>query len=79
MEVKILAATSASRFRKRRSLLLGFALLLIITGASARARAVRLWPDEELFAKADLVVLAMPIITGDTKEHLELPGLKASQ
>jgi hypothetical protein len=38
------------------------------------ARAVRIWPYQELLAKSDLVVLATPTATNDTNEHIDLPG-----
>lgn len=38
------------------------------------ARAVRIWPYQELLEKSDLVVLATPTATNDTTEHIDLPG-----
>jgi len=49
------------------------AFLLGFTGIVA-ARAVRIWPYQELLEKSDLVVLATPTATNDTKEHIDLPG-----
>ena len=56
-----------------RPLLLTTAFLLGFTGIVA-ARAVRIWPYQELLEKSDLVVLATPTATNDTKEHIDLPG-----
>jgi hypothetical protein len=56
-----------------RLLMLTTAFLLVCTGIVA-ARAVRLWPYQELLEKSDLVVLATPTGTSDTKEHIDLPG-----
>jgi len=54
-----------------------FVRLLIIVGAlfcalvrPVEGRVVRYWPDEELMEKADLVVIATPVRTRDTDEHL---------
>lgn len=55
-------------------------LLLLVTSALfamtvlAAARAVRIWSYEELLEKSELVVLATPTATNDTKEHVDLPG-----
>ena len=49
------------------------AFLLGVTGIVA-ARAVRIWSYQELLEKSDLVVLATPTGTNDTKEHIDLPG-----
>jgi hypothetical protein len=38
------------------------------------ARGVHIWPYQELLDKSDLVVLATPTATNDTKEHMDLPG-----
>ena len=56
-----------------RPLVLATAFLLGLTGIVA-ARVVRIWPYHELLAKSDLVVLATPTATNDTKEHIDLPG-----
>ena len=56
-----------------RPLLLTTAFLLGFTGIVA-ARAVRIWPYQELLEKSDLVVLATPTATNDTEEHIDLPG-----
>jgi hypothetical protein len=56
-----------------RLLVLTTAFLLGFTGIVA-ARAVRIWPYQELLEKSDLVVLATPTATNDTKEHIDLPG-----
>src|SRR2546428_839170 len=52
---------------------LASAFLLVSTGIVA-ARAVRIWSYQELLDKSDLVVIATPTGTNDTKEHIELPG-----
>jgi hypothetical protein len=56
-----------------RLLMLTTAFLLGFTGIVA-ARAVRIWSYQELLEKSDLVVLATPTATNDTKEHIGLPG-----
>src|SRR5260370_24766678 len=56
-----------------RLLVLTTAFLLGFTGIVA-ARAVRIWPYQELLEKSDLVVLATPTATNDTKEQIDLPG-----
>ena len=38
------------------------------------ARAVRTWSYQELLDKSDLVVIATPTATNDTKEHIDLAG-----
>lgn len=48
-------------------------VLALSTGIAA-ARFVRIWSYQELFDKSDLVVIAAPTTTGDTKEHINLPG-----
>ena len=53
-------------------LVLATALLLGLTGIVA-GRAVRIWPYQELLEKSDLVVIATPTATNDTKEHINLP------
>jgi hypothetical protein len=54
-------------------LVLTTAFLLGFAGIVA-ARAVRIWPYQELLEKSDLVVLATPKATNDTTEHIDLPG-----
>jgi hypothetical protein len=56
-----------------RLLVLVTTLFLGITGIVS-ARVVRNWSYQELLDKSDLVVLASPASTNDTKEHIELPG-----
>jgi hypothetical protein len=53
--------------------LLATACLLVSTDFVA-ARAVRIWSYQELLDKSDLVVIASPTATKDTREHIELPG-----
>jgi hypothetical protein len=49
------------------------AFLFGFTGIVA-ASGVPIWPYQELLEKSDLVVLATPTATNDTKEHIDLPG-----
>ena len=56
-----------------RTFALTAAFLLVSTGI-ASARLVRTWPYQELLDKSDLVVIATPTASGDTKEHVPLPG-----
>jgi hypothetical protein len=56
-----------------RQILFTTAFLLVSTGPSP-ARVVRPWPYQELLEKSDLVVIANPSATNDTKEHIDLPG-----
>jgi len=54
---------------------LAFAVaLILLTAGTAAARGVRIWPNQELLDKADLVVLATPTGNVDTQEHIDLPG-----
>ncbi|MGO8927050.1 MAG: hypothetical protein ACLQU3_09205 [Limisphaerales bacterium] len=62
-----------SNMRSARLLFPAAAFLLLSTGMVA-ARAVRIWPYQELLEKSDLVVIAAPAATNDTKEHIDLPG-----
>lgn len=56
-----------------RLLVLATAFLLSFSSI-VTARAVRIWPYQELLEKSDLVVIATPTATNDTKEHIDLPG-----
>jgi hypothetical protein len=47
--------------------------LVILTGV-AMGRAVRTRSNQELLDKADLMVIATPTASDDTKEHIDLPG-----
>lgn len=60
-------------------LLLLILALLVVSSRVAGARAVRIWSYQELLDKSDLVVLATPATTNDTKEHIDLPGLGGEQ
>ena len=40
----------------------------------ASARVARAWSYQELLDKSDLVAIAIPTATNDTKEQIELPG-----
>jgi len=54
-------------------LLLSTAILFAATGLAA-ARIIGIWSYQELLDKSELVVLATPTSTNDTKEHINLPG-----
>ena len=45
------------------------AVLLLASTGIVGARVVRMWSDQELFDKSELVVLATPTTSNDTKEH----------
>jgi hypothetical protein len=62
-----------SNVKPIRLFLLAAAYLAVSTGIVA-ARGVRLWSYQELLEKSDLVVIASPTATNDTKEHIDLPG-----
>jgi len=49
---------------------------LVVSTSIVSARGVRIWPYQELLDKSDLVVLATPAATNDTKEHIDLPGFE---
>ncbi len=49
-------------------------LLLLIPAGMVAARGVRIWPYHELLEKSDLVAIATATASGDTKEHIDLPG-----
>ncbi len=55
--------------------LLAFAAALLpgMTGV-VPARVIGFWPYQQLLAKSELVVLATPAGTHDTKERIQLPG-----
>jgi hypothetical protein len=50
------------------------AAFLLATAAIVRARAMESWSYQQLLDKSDLVVIATPSTTNDTKEHIDLPG-----
>ncbi len=50
------------------------AVFLHISTETAGARLVKMWTYQELLDKSDLVVIAAPIRTDDTKERIDLPG-----
>lgn len=56
-----------------RAIILAVGVLVVSTGIVA-ARAVRVWPYQELLNKSDLVVVATAKATDDTNEHIDLPG-----
>ena len=47
----------------------------LVSAGAVDARAIRVWSDPELVEKSDLVVIAIPTATNDTKERVGLPGL----
>jgi hypothetical protein len=49
-------------------------LLLLISSEIVEARAFRTQTYQELFNNSDLVVIASPVATTDTKEHMILAG-----
>jgi hypothetical protein len=57
------------------TILLAIACLLLST-RFVTARAIRIWSDQELFEKSDLVVTASPTATNDAQEHIGLPGFE---
>jgi hypothetical protein len=60
--------------KTNRLLVFTTAFLLGFTGIVA-AIPIRIWSYEELLEKSDLVVIATPAATNDTKEHIDLPGV----
>jgi hypothetical protein len=50
------------------------AVFLIVLTDVAMARGVRIWSYQELLEASDLVVIATPTASNDTKEHIDLPG-----
>jgi hypothetical protein len=50
--------------------------LLALRAPNLHARIIRHWSIQELFDKSDLVVIATPAATGDTREQIDLPGIK---
>ena len=67
------ACRQMSNMRAICLLFLATASLLVAIGI-AGARPVRFWSFQELLDKSDLVVIATPTGTNDTKEHGGLPG-----
>ena len=47
----------------------------LVLAGTVDARLIRTWSDSELVEKSDLVVIATPTATSDTKERVGLPGL----
>jgi hypothetical protein len=58
-----------------RTIVLVTLLILISTGV-VDARAIRWWSDRELLDKSELVVIATPTFTRDTKDHAGIPGFE---
>jgi hypothetical protein len=52
-------------------------VLILATSLVAQARLIRNWSDQELFDQSDLVVIATPTTSADTKERVDLPGFPA--
>jgi hypothetical protein len=50
-------------------------LLTLVTAAPLCARLLYWWSDEELLDKSDLVLIATPTATKDTRERIDLPGI----
>jgi hypothetical protein len=59
-----------------RPIILATVFLLVSTGM-IWARIVQIWPYQKLLDMSDLVVIATPISTSDTKEQTGLPGMAA--
>lgn len=51
-------------------------LLVLAAPLLAQARTMKLWSYQELYDKADLVVIAKPVSSVDTAERTELPTMK---
>jgi hypothetical protein len=52
-------------------------VLIVVLPGIAGARLVRMWSDQELIDKSDLVVIATPIATNDTQEQGVRPSCAA--
>ena len=61
--------------RTLRSLVL--AAVFIASAASVSARLMGAWSYQQLLDKSDLVAIAVPVVTNDTKEEADLPGYTA--
>ena len=53
------------------------AAFLLVTTAIVSARLMGSWSYQQLLDKSDLVVIATPTATSDTKEQMNLPGYLA--
>jgi hypothetical protein len=62
-----------SDMKSIRQLFFATAFILVATGI-ASARRIHAWSYQELLDKSDLVAIATPTATNDTKEHINLPG-----
>ena len=51
--------------------------LLLVTTAIVSARLMGSWSYQQLLDKSDFVVIAIPTVTNDTKEEMNLPGYTA--
>jgi hypothetical protein len=51
-------------------------LLILASAGVVGARAMRWWSDQELFDKSELVVIATPAFTHDTKDHTPIPSFE---
>ncbi len=50
-------------------------VLILATSLVAQARLIQNWSDQELYDQSDLVVIAAPTTSADTRERTDLPGL----
>lgn len=50
--------------------------VLVLAAPNLNARIILHWSSQELFDKSDLVVIATPTATEDTKEQIDLPDIK---
>lgn len=51
--------------------------LIVVSVGAVRGRLVRIWSDQELLEKSEVVVIAIPTATHETKEKIGLPGFEA--
>ena len=53
--------------------------MIWVSGNIVVARIIQPWSYQQLLDKSDLVVIATPTATGDTKEHIALPGFEGQR
>src|ERR1700722_18661077 len=53
--------------------------MIWVSGNIVVARIIQPWSYQQLLDKSDLVVIATPTATGDTKEHIALPRFEAQR
>ena len=58
-------------------LFISTAVILLVSTAIVSARLMGSWSYQQLLDKSDLVVIAIPTATTDTKEQIDLPGYTA--